>query len=230
MAFIKEKIAPKKIPTKKTTFKEESGYAKIKREGREQREAVINKEKEKVLANKMEEERLEKIVIPHLDKLEKQLREKKTQTFWTFPDRAGFKKIKSATFNQIQDMVKLDKKRYANRKICLVEISFLQNSKITDIYRKDGILLIASLSVFHMDDNCLLNGKNKSTGATFNWRLEDFKLTKLTYKLLETIMYPVVNEIHHSASLSGIPLKVIIKSLEKKGIDFSDVLVRLSGC
>ena len=229
MAFIKEKIAPKIIPTKKIIVKEDV-FAKIKREGREQREAVINKEKEKVLANKMEEERLEKIVLPYLDKLEKQLEEKNLKIFWTFPDRAGFKKIKIPDFDRIQELVKLDIPKYANRKICLIQLSFLQNDPITDIYRKHGILLIVSLSVFHMDKNCMLNGKNKSAGCTFNWTLKDFKLTKPTFKLIESIMHIVTDGKYQSIGFSGIPISVVLNDLKKKKINLDDDLTPLAGC
>ena len=230
MAFIKEKIAPKKIPTKKTIVKEESGYAKIKREGREQREAVINKEKEKVLANKMEEERLEKIVLPYLDKLEKQLEEKKTDIFWTFPDRAGFKKIKIPDFDRIQELVKLDIPKYTNRKICSIQLSFLQNDLITDIYRKSGILLIVSLSVYHMDKKCNLVGKNKPAGCDINWKLQDFQLTKPTFKLIEALMHLVTDGKFQAPSLSGFPIKFIINDLKKKKINLDDDLTPLAGC
>ena len=229
MAFIKEKIAPKKIPTKKITVKEDV-FDKIKREGREQREAVINKEKEKVLANKMEEERLEKIVLPYLDKLEKQLEEKNLKIFWTFPDRAGFKKIKIPDFDRIQELVKLDIPKYANRKICLIQLSFLQNKSKTHIYIKHGILLIVSLSVFHMDKDCMLNGKNIPNGATFNWVLEDFKLTKPTFKLIEALMYPVSDYKYQCMGLSGLPITFGIKDLKKKKINLDDDLTPLAEC
>lgn len=220
----------KKSSKKSLVLVKEDTFDRVKRQGREQRAAAEKKEKDKQLEAVQEEQRLEKIVMPYLEKLDKQLDEKDSRVFWTFPDRSGFKKIKKTSFKQMQNILHQDVQKYAGRKICLIEVSFHYNKPITSLYRKDGILLYVMISTFHMDDTATMNGKNDPNGCAFNWRIHDFCTTKLTFKLLETIMYPVADYKYQSGGFSGLPIQLTIKLLKQKKIDISDVLVPLAGC
>lgn len=219
-----------KKSSKKLPIAEETGYIKIKRQGREQRIVDEKKIKDKQLAKKKEENHLKELVIPYLDKLEFQLEEKQLDEFWTFPDRSGFKKIKNISFEQMKKLIKQDVEKYAERKICLVQVSFQHNKPLTSVYRKDGILLIVTIKVYHIDNKGILNGKNITNVSAFNWTLYDFAITKITFKLLEVIMQIIVNNQYQSIGFSGLPIQVMIKELKQKKIDISDVLVPLSGC
>jgi hypothetical protein len=227
---LKEK--PKKAPLKKISTEDANAiiYQDVTNKLKQKEEREIKAIKTKELNRIKEEKRLELIVLPHLDKLFMQLTEKNTLDFWVFPDRSGFKKIVDMDFDDMQTFVKSDVEKYADRKICLFKLSFTHRDAKTSIWRKSGILLIVSIVVFHMDNKAMLNGKNTAKGCTFNWHFEDFKLTKLTYKLLETIMHPIADGIFECSSLGGFPLTYVIKNLEKKGIDFTDVLIPLAGC
>ena len=66
----------------------------------------MEKEKNKELEDT---KRAAKIIVPYLKLLEQQLDDKHL-SFWTFPDRAGFKKIKQTNFQEIQKLVKSDVK------------------------------------------------------------------------------------------------------------------------
>lgn len=109
MPIIKEKTIKKVLPklSKKNIVKE-SEYAKIKREGREQREAAAAKKINDKLDKIAEVNRLEKIVLPYLDKLDKKLKDKKTNYFWIFPDRTGFKKIIDTSLDRMEKLLILD--------------------------------------------------------------------------------------------------------------------------
>jgi hypothetical protein len=95
--------------------------------------------------------------------------------------------------------------------------------------KKDNSWLVVGMTVFHMDDKCDLNGKNDSWSCDYMWRDQEFKLTRFSFKLLEKIMQPVAAGKYRATSIYGFPLTKIIKDLEKKGIDFSDVLNPLAG-
>ena len=214
----------------KVSKKKEDVLEKIVRQRKEAEMRAAKKLKEKELAEIAEHKRLESIVYPYLDKLYKQLREKESMSFWTFPDRAGFKKLKNMSFDDIQKMVKSDVKKYANRKICFISILTHHRSPKDSIIREHGILLNVIFTVFQMDDKCNLHGDIKTNGCAIRWLDEDFKITKLTFKLLETIMHPIADFKHKCSDLIGFPLGKVIADLQRKGVDFTDVLTPLSGC
>jgi len=111
-----------------------------------------------------------------------------------------------------------------------VQISFQHNKPLTSAYRKDGILLIVTIKAYHIDNKGILNGKYITNISAFNWTVYDFSITKITFKLLETIMQIIANDKYQSIGLSGLPIQVFIKDLKQKKIDLSDVLTPLAGC
>jgi hypothetical protein len=208
-------------------IKEESDYARMSREYDEKRAKEAARKKQKEIDAIEEEKRKAVIIRKYLTKLDIQIKEKNLYDFWTFPDRSGFKKIgKGFGYEQMQKLVQKDINKYANRQIMLYQIRLEHNESDTSTHRKYGTWLLVDTVVFKINSK----GEFESDGGChYVWRDEDFKLTKFSFKLLETIMHPITDHKLNCVSLMGYPLTNIIKRLEKLGIDFSDVLNPLAG-
>lgn len=70
---------------------------------------------------------------------------------------------------------------------------------------------------------------DKPWGCDMAWKLDDFKTTKFSFKLLEIIYREVESKRKICPSLLGIPLTRIIEDLKKRRVDFSDTLKPLKG-
>lgn len=209
--------------------KKESIFTRVCREQNEKREKEKQKEKQKELDIIAEKEQAIKLIVPNITTLYNQLAEKKLHSFWVFPDRAGFKKIKDLTFTKMQKFLYQDVDKYKNRNICYFSICTYHKDpkKFRD---PSHYWLVVDLTIYHIDDTGNMIGTNEEAyGCTYAWKDKDFKTTKLTFKLLETIMYPVIEKKYTNTSIFGIPITNVIKHLEKKGIDFSDVNAPLAG-
>jgi hypothetical protein len=164
------------------------------------------------------------IVREYIDKLDKSLKEKDLQSFWTFADRSGFKKIKNMSFKDMQTALKEDVKKYANRKLCDITIATYPEPD------KYGTYLLVDILVIFTDDEANMKGKNCTTNScAFLWSIEDFKLTKFSLKLVEAIMHPIADNIHTCTSFTGFHVTKVINDLRKKGVDLSDHIIPLPG-
>jgi hypothetical protein len=61
------------------------------------------------------------------------------------------------------------------------------------------------------------------------WEEEDFRVSKLSFKLLNEIMHLVADDKHKCVDIYGIPLSKVVNDLQKKNIDITDVLSPLAG-
>jgi hypothetical protein len=209
----------------------ETLLARITRE-REEKEEKEEKNKKQKEINKLNEiERQKRIVMPYLDNLEDQINNKKAWSFWTFPDRSGFKKLKDMSVQDMQNIINEDPEKYKNRRIAYISMmTYHKNDKPTSLKSKIGTLFAVGISIRCIDDKGILSKKSGDCwGCDFRWTLDDFKTTKFSFKLLERIMIPVAEKRKTCTSLTGTDITDIIKDLEKKKYDFSDVLKPLAG-
>ena len=222
MAFIKVKIAPKLIPTKKVV---ESTLQRVSREMDEKEAKKIKDEKDKIKDDQNEKKRQAVIIRPYLDNLRAQIQEKDIQDFWTFTDRKGFKKFR-ATYGEVKQLLKSDKKRFQNRRIAYLTIAFHQDEKETTMHRKNDIWLGVSFCIWQVDEDCnMTNPTFPSTGGHVCWKSDDFKTTKFSLKLIEKIMNIVNDNKAAYTSLLGLPITWIVDDLKtKKKIDISKYL------
>lgn len=231
MAIIKvkklKKTSQKALP--KLPEKTETPLAKIVRLRKEKEADAIKEAKQKELDRVAEEKRMEKLVIPYLDHLQEQIVEKELLSFWTFPDEPGFKKIKNMTVKQMQAFINKNIDKYKNRNVALISISFNHHDKPTSIMRKAGFYFALDISIFPIDKHGILNGADDAWGADISWKLEDFKTTKFSFKLLETILNPVAKRVRIFTSLLGFPATYVIDELKKIKIKFDKVLKPLPG-
>lgn len=207
-------------PKKETSYEERE---KARQEKRKQEKQAI---KQKEIAKIEEKKQAIEVIVPYLNSLGFQLKEKNRLSFWAFPDRSGFKKIASR-FDNMQKMVQEDIAKYANRKLCLFSIAIYLNPNEYKDFDHDW--LVVSMDIFHLDDKAKLNGKNKGWGSCYSWRDEDFKITRFTFNLLEEIMHIVADKKHIFPNITGMPLHHVINDLKKKKIDISRVLNPLAG-
>lgn len=225
MVLKKEKTIGINVPQ----IQKESRYDMIKREGVERRK----KEKDNAIQNNkdiiLEENRMEKIIVPYLDKLQQQLVEKNLLYFWIFPDESG--NIKHKNINGVIEMQKLintDIDKYKNTNIISVSISFYHNDDSTDVYRKLGIYLRVSIVVFPINNKGIISTDYDTWGADIIWKSIDFKLSKFSFKLIESIT-KAVTERNSFPGIIGTPFINVINNLQKKGYNFNKVLVSLPG-
>jgi hypothetical protein len=186
--------------------------------------------KQKIVDDALEQKRMESIIFPYLDDLNKKLKEKNSHNFWTFPDRSGFKKMKDYNRKKIQKFMDKDPKKYADRNV--VEISIITFHRSEDdskySFKNMGTFLGVDISVNPIDKNGKM--KDKGTwGGRFVWNAEDFKTTKISFKLLEKIMKIVVDEEMSFASITGKSITRLLDKLKKNGYNLDDVLSPLAG-
>ena len=226
MAFIKVKIAPKIIPKKK---EKENVYDKVSREnlGIREKEKYDNLEKEK--AGKKEKDRIRIIIDKYLDSLDTQLDEKELYSFWTFPDRTGFKKYKNKSLKDIQRIVNKDIDQYKNRNIAKIHVKPFHHEKSDSMHGKVGVLLSVGISIFPIDNNGVLNGKDNAWGCDFTWHDYDFKISKFSFKLLERILESVQKHDLTGSYFIGTPFTNIVYHLKKLKVNLEDVLSPLAG-
>ena len=186
----------------------------------------LDTEKKKKVKRPQKE--IDDVIKQHLDKLDEKLAD--DITFWTFPDLKGFKRIPMKTIEQMQKFINKDVDKYKNRKVCEISIAFWHRSGSDYIKRDNRIWLTASVLVMGIDsEGNLRNKKNFNNMCAVRWEEEDFRVSKLSFKLLNEIMHVVADDKHQCVDLYGIPLSKVVADLKKKNIDISDVLSPLAG-
>ena len=218
----KIKEYPLKEKTTKIT-KEETVFARVGREMREQKQKELEEKKQKEIDDAKEKNRVDKVITNYLTKLDEQLKEK-SDYFWVFPKKSGFKKLVMSD-NEMKKFVKQDVEKYANKTVAYFSIHLYHDDEPDSTFRKYDIWMLVSIQIYKMNSKCKMDN---ISGCHFIWHPDDFRTTKFSYKLLETIMRPINDGKKSCVSLTGIPVTVVIKDLQKKGIDFDDVLKPLA--
>ena len=177
---------------------------------------------------KRPQKEIDDVIKQHLDKLEEKLGD--DVTFWTFPDLKGFKRIHMNTIEQMQAYINEDINKYKNRKICEISIAFRHRANRDSFLRQQGIWLTVSILVFGIDKDGNLQGKKSFNNmCAIRWEEEDFRVSKLSFKLLNEIMHIVAEDKHKCIDIYGISLHKVVSDLKKKNIDISHVLQPLAG-
>lgn len=215
----------------KISDKKETILERVVREREEKEKKERKNKKQKEIDRLKEIERCKSIVMPYLDNLEEQINNKKAWSFWTFPDRSGFKKLKDMSPKEMQNIINEDPEKYKNRRLAYISMmTYHRDTDPTLFTVKLGILFAVGISIRCIDDKGVLSKKSGDCwGCDFRWTLDDFKTTKFSFKLIEKIMIPVAEKRKTCTSLTGTDITDIIKDLEKKKYDFSDVLKPLAG-
>lgn len=168
---------------------------------------------------KEEQKHNNEIISNHISKLRNKSKKDESLSFWTFADRAGFKKIKGKDFDDIQKYLKADVEKYKNRKICQIHIYTPEKPD------KYGTWLYVGILAIHTDDKANMRGKNVgNNGCGIMWKEQDFKTTKFSYKLIEAIMHPIADNKHSCSNLSGFHVTKVVNDLKKKGIKLDEFL------
>jgi len=230
--MVLKKVTEKKNPS----LPKESSFEKRFRISAEKEAEEKKAAKQKIIDDAEEKERAHSIIFPYLDSLMSQLETKDLENFWVFPDRAGFLKNKNLNFNQMQTLLYKDVEKYKNRKVIYFTITAYhrENSKMEYSFLNIGTYLAVHMTVNVIDENGKMSD-HKVWGCKYKWEVEDFKMTKLSFKLLERIMEPIARKQKTCTSLIGMPLRNLLKDLKKlKDIDgkyynFDDLLNPLAG-
>ena len=186
----------------------------------------LDTEKKKKVKRPQKE--IDDVIKQHLDKLDEKLGD--DITFWTFPDLKGFKRIQMKTLTQMQAYINKDVEKYKNRKVCEISIASWHRASKDSLLRKHSIWLTASVLVLGIDDKGSLHSKkNFNNMCDVRWEEDDFRVSKLLFKLLKEIMHLVADDKHQCVDLYGIPLSKVVADLKKKKIDLTDVLSPLAG-
>ncbi len=215
--------------SKKENTKKLSGdelFTKMWREADEKEAREKKAVEQKKIDKKNERIRAEGIIIPYLDSLSDQLVEKNLFSFWAWPDRKGFKKINNTTYEKIRDMVKSNPKYY-DRLIAHIKLYTGHTNKYSKAERE---WLSVDISIFHIDEEGnIKNKKDPSWGCHILWKDNDFKISKLSFRLIEELMRIVAAKQHTCESLAGFRLEKVVSDLKAKKIDISEFLNPLAG-
>jgi hypothetical protein len=195
------------------------------------REKAENKIKERQLAD-VEKKREAGIITTYLDKLEKQIRDKKLSSFYVFADNAGFKKYNGGP-STIQKIFDENPEKYIGKKIASFGIFYHQNEKEEDSFnRRRGAWLSVTLQIFCPNNQTgkISNYDSKAYGVNFYWRTEDFKKTRFTFKFLEMIMLAFLDKYSDlSISLKGLTLERLFYYLDERKVAYKHLLNPLAG-
>lgn len=169
-----------------------------------------------------------KKIIKHLDSIEKSIREKNLLSFFVFPDK-GFSKIKKSR-KEMQKLIKSDVNKYKGRK--LAEVGFYFNYKTEDgvAYNNLGIYATISIRIWTIDNEGNIQSKKRPGWIlVIHWKHDDFKVSKITMKLIEKLVQLTANNSKiQTGGIYGLPLLGFVdKILKGKKIDISDVLTPL---
>jgi hypothetical protein len=209
-------------------LKSESSLEKTRRIRLEKDAKDLKNKKDKEKADKVEKDRQAVIIRSYLDKLQAQIKEKNLESFWTFPDRKGFKKIHIGR-DDIEKLVKSDIKKYQNRPVVHFSLHFYHNEKNT-FERKMDIWFGVLFTTYELDKDCRMNNPlSHISGGHAIWKTEDFKVTKFSLKLIEELMYPVVARKHSCTSITGVKITKILADLKRKRVNLDDLLTPLAG-
>ncbi len=167
----------------------------------------------------------------YMDSLHDQLEEKDLWSFWVFPDRSGFIKIKISTEEKFEKIISKEVNKYKNRWVVNIRLADLHNETDPTSHRvREGIMLMLKINAHLLDENakisCVRSGRQSCNIA---WTVDDFKVTKISFKLIERLMYTMLKTGRTCPFFTGYPLRDLIEEFEKDGYDFSDVLNPLAG-
>ncbi len=164
----------------------------------------------------------EKVVKEYIESLDKQLKEKKLFSFCVFPEQGFKNKMREST----EELKKLTKKEAGKHEyIACIKINTL-NDQRDSILGKAGGWLYASINVIPIDkDGKWLSKKGWNTNM--HWKVDDFKITKFSLKLLETLMQYVIRKKLEIAGTFGVPFNELVEELGYKKIDISSIFTPL---
>lgn len=169
-------------------------------------------------------EQKEKIIVNYITKLRSTLKESHLQSFWTFVDRTGFKKIINIGQMDMQKVLHKNIKKYANRILCQIKINAYPKPD------HHGTYLFINILVIYLDDEANMDSMKVDTNScAFIWSMEDFKITKFSFKLVERMMNIVARGKHSCPSFTGFHIEKVVNDMKKKDIDISDCLNPLAG-
>lgn len=164
----------------------------------------------------------EKIVKTYIENLDKQLKEKDLYSFCVFPEQ-GFKNKMREDIKDIKKLIKKEAGKH-DHLVCIL-INPLHNRR-ESISGKAGVWLFASINVIPIDEKGELLSK-KGWNTDMHWKVDDFKITKFSLKLLETLMKHVIKKKLGIAGVFGVPFNELVKRLGYKDVDISSVFTPL---
>jgi hypothetical protein len=164
----------------------------------------------------------ESSIINHLNDISKKLKEHKLFSFWYFPDQKGFKnKLNKMGYEDVEKMVKKDISNYKNRLITQIRICTMHGDT-TGFAAQYGVLLTASANTYKIEENGKLT--DIEYAIKIRWNEDDFKVSKLTFKLLERMMRISAAKKYKCVETFGCKLTEIVSDLKKKKLPIKDVL------
>ena len=215
--------------SKKTSKKaiNEDTYSKVRRT-RIENEAKEAKAKAKAEEEaKKEEARKHKIVYKYVSKLADKFKETDSTHFWVWADTPGFKKI-MITHDQLRKALATNPEKYKNRKIAHFSIQFRHDKRDKEALFGDPDKWMSVFMTVHQLDKTANLDKKTPWGCHYVWLTDDFKITKFSFKLLETIMKIVSNRHMTCESIGGIAIRHVLDRIKKERIKFDYELQPLS--
>jgi len=134
----------------------------------------------------------------YLNKLEKDLSDKKLDNFWVLLNDE-FKAIKKSK-TEIKKMLKDDLDKYQNKKIANIELY----TNINGISKKSWIFGI-KITIYEIDENCKIDTTSNSVwGAYIKYNEDELKNNKFKLNSLEKLVKKVGDKKLTSSLITGI--------------------------
>jgi len=173
-----------------------------------------SKKKQKELDAKKEYERKRSIIVPYLNKLEKQIDDKDLTNFWVFPEHKGFKKH-IGNLQYMRDLISKHPSHYEGKKTAYITIFFRQNEPDDSFHRDIDTWLGVNIAGF-MVKNGKLTMDKEQFGGYIVWKTDDFAITKFSLKLVENFTKIMLNEDVCIPSIVGYKLNDVLNDIFKR--------------
>ena len=213
----------------KPSVKKESREDRFLREWKENKVKEAEEKKQIEAAAKKEYERKRNIIVPYLNKLEKQIDDKDLTNFWVFPEHKGFKKH-IGNLQYMRDLISKHPAHYEGKKVAYITIFFRQNEPDDSFHRDIDTWLGVNIAGF-MVKNGKLTMDKEQFGGYIVWKTDDFAITKFSLKLVENFTKIMLNKDICIPSIVGYRLEIVLNDIFKRRkvtID-KEILTPLSG-
>ncbi len=174
---------------------------------------------------KASNEHNEKIIKEYMKKMDAKMKENDLYSFWIFSDTGFKKKIRGKTYEDIEKMTKKSPEKYAGKAVLHVKLMPLHED-YTSIPGKNGAWLTINISSFPIGKKGeLLN--DDSWGIGIQWKEEDLKIGKFTFKMLEHLADLTYKKKLEISGSFGLRFKDFLNSLKRKLINIDSYLTPL---
>ncbi len=176
---------------------------------------------------KASNEHNEEVIKKYMEKIDSKIKENELASFWIFSDTGFKKKIRNKSYKDIEKMTMKSPEKYADKAVLHVKLMPLHED-YESIPGKKGVWLIIDIGAFPIGKKGELLDDD-SWGIGIQWKEEDLKIGKFTFKMLEHLADITYKKKISANGSFGLRFKDFLKSLRLDRINIDSYLTPLEG-